>query len=180
MRLIFLYGPPAAGKLTIGRELATLTGFPLFHNHLTVNLAKEVFTFGSEPFQRLVDDLRLRVFVGAAENDVPGLIFTYVYGADRDDGFVRQTIAEMKTAGATVNFVQVVSPPDELLNRVENESRRAHHKLASRAQLAELLESRDWLSPIPFAESFPVDTTKLTPAEAAQTIVARFQLTPAI
>jgi len=34
MNLVFLYGPPAAGKYTIGRELASLTGLALFHNIL--------------------------------------------------------------------------------------------------------------------------------------------------
>ncbi len=36
MRLVFIYGPPGVGKLTVARELAALTGFKLFHNHLTV------------------------------------------------------------------------------------------------------------------------------------------------
>jgi shikimate kinase len=175
MRLVFLYGPPAAGKLTIGRELATLTGFRLFHNHLTVDLAREVFQFGSEPFQRLVDDLRLHVFTAAAQNGVPGLIFTYVYGGQNDD-FTRRTMSAMETARASVCFVQVTCPVEELLNRVENESRRAYHKLASREDLAALLTSRDWLSAIPYVESFPVDTTRLTPAEAAREIVQHFQL----
>src|SRR5262245_4574448 len=119
MRLVFLYGPPAAGKLTIGRELAALTGYRLFHNHLTVDLARELFDFGSEQFQRLVDDLRLRVFAAAAQSDIPGLIFTFVYGGP-DENFIRQTMRVMVAAGAEVCFVQVVCPPEELLNRVEN------------------------------------------------------------
>lgn len=28
MQIVFLYGPAGAGKLTIGRELARLTGLP--------------------------------------------------------------------------------------------------------------------------------------------------------
>jgi shikimate kinase len=179
MRLVFLYGPPAAGKLTIGRELAALTGFRLFHNHLTVDLARELFDFGSEPFQRLVDDLRLRVFAAAAESDLPGLIFTFVYGGP-DEPFIRQTMSVMETAGAEACFVQVTCPPEELLNRVENESRRAYHKLASRETLDALLKDRDWLSTIPFVESFSVDTTRLTPAEAARAIAEHFGLAPAI
>jgi shikimate kinase len=175
MRLVFLYGPPAAGKLTIGRELAALTGYRLFHNHLTVDLARELFDFGSEPFQRLVDGLRLRVFAAAAQSDLSGLIFTFVYGG-QDEAFIRQTMSAMETAGADVCFVQVICPPEELLNRVENESRRAYHKLASRETLTALLESRDWLSPIPFVESLPVDTTRLSPAEAAREIAAHFHL----
>ena len=35
---IFSQGLPSVGKLTIARELAKLTGFEVFHNHLTVGL----------------------------------------------------------------------------------------------------------------------------------------------
>jgi hypothetical protein len=35
--LVYIYGPPASGKLTIAGRLSELTGIPLFHNHLTVN-----------------------------------------------------------------------------------------------------------------------------------------------
>jgi shikimate kinase len=180
MRLVFLYGPPAAGKLTIGRELAALTGYHLFHNHLTFDLAREIFAIGSEPFQRLVDDLRLRVFIFAAQNGVPGLIFTFVYGKQIDDPFVRQTMEEMEAAGAEVCFVHAICPVEELSKRVEDESRRAYHKLASPKALAGLLESHDILSPIPFVESFSVDTTQLTPAEAAREIASHFHLEPAL
>jgi replication-associated recombination protein RarA len=38
MKLILLYGPPAVGKLTIAKEIARLTGFKLFHAHLTSDL----------------------------------------------------------------------------------------------------------------------------------------------
>jgi len=40
MRLVYLYGPPGVGKLTVARELVALTGLKLLHNHLTVNLVK--------------------------------------------------------------------------------------------------------------------------------------------
>ena len=29
--LVYIYGPPAAGKLTVARRLAELSGLPLFH-----------------------------------------------------------------------------------------------------------------------------------------------------
>lgn len=53
MQLIFLYGPMAAGKLTVARELAARTGFALFHNHLLVDAVAAVFPFGSPSFVRL-------------------------------------------------------------------------------------------------------------------------------
>ena len=34
MKLVFIYGPPAVGKLTVAKELAALTGFKVFHNQV--------------------------------------------------------------------------------------------------------------------------------------------------
>lgn len=47
MKVVLLYGPPAAGKLTVAEELEKLTGFKLFHNHLTVNPVHALSEFGS-------------------------------------------------------------------------------------------------------------------------------------
>lgn len=38
MKLVFIYGMPAAGKLTVAKELAGLSGYKLFHNHQVVDL----------------------------------------------------------------------------------------------------------------------------------------------
>ena len=76
MKLIFIYGLPATGKLTVAMELAAMTGFRLFHNHLVVDLLLSVFDFGSPPFVELREDIWLSVFDQACRNQVPGLIFT--------------------------------------------------------------------------------------------------------
>ena len=43
--LVVLFGPPAVGKMTVGRELERLTGLPLFHNHMTIELVVPFFDF---------------------------------------------------------------------------------------------------------------------------------------
>ena len=40
---LLLDGSPAVGTLTIAKEMARLTGFTVFHNHLTVNLVAAMF-----------------------------------------------------------------------------------------------------------------------------------------
>ena len=47
MRLIFIYGLPAVGKLTVAKELAAKTGYKLFHNHLVVDLLISTFELGA-------------------------------------------------------------------------------------------------------------------------------------
>jgi len=46
MRLVFIHGPAAAGKYTVAKELAALTGFELYHNHLVVDEVLKVHAFG--------------------------------------------------------------------------------------------------------------------------------------
>jgi hypothetical protein len=36
--LIFIIGPQAVGKMTVGHELSRMTGFKFMHNHQTIDL----------------------------------------------------------------------------------------------------------------------------------------------
>jgi hypothetical protein len=76
MRLIFLYGPPASGKLTIGRLVAEQTGHALFHNHLIVDAVAALFPFGSAEFIRLREMFWMEAIATAARTGT-SLIFTF-------------------------------------------------------------------------------------------------------
>ena len=43
--LVLLHGRPASGKLTIANQLNALLGLRVFHNHLTIDVAKSLFEF---------------------------------------------------------------------------------------------------------------------------------------
>ena len=75
MKFVIIFGPPAAGKMTVGYELAKLTGFRLFHNQMTIDLVLNFFSFGQPPFHRLVGEFRRRIFEEVAASNLPGLIF---------------------------------------------------------------------------------------------------------
>ena len=53
MKLVVLFGPPAVGKMTVGRELERFTGLRLFHNHMTIDLALRFFDWGTPAFEKL-------------------------------------------------------------------------------------------------------------------------------
>ncbi len=57
--LVIIFGPPAVGEMTVGHEIAKLTGFRLFHNHLTVDLALNFFDSRQPQFQQLVSEFRI-------------------------------------------------------------------------------------------------------------------------
>lgn len=49
MKLVIILGPHAVGKMTVGQELAAITGLKLFHNHMTIELVRNFFSVhGSE------------------------------------------------------------------------------------------------------------------------------------
>ena len=59
-RLVFLYGPPAVGKLTVARAIADRLPFKILHNHVTIDAVKEVLPFGSDPFWECRQTLQAR------------------------------------------------------------------------------------------------------------------------
>ena len=65
----------------------------MFHNHLTVDLAKGVFDYGTKAFWELVHKIRLDIFEKAAKENISGMIFTYVYEKDNDQcRFLKKTL----------------------------------------------------------------------------------------
>jgi predicted metal-dependent phosphotriesterase family hydrolase len=43
MKLVFLIGDAAVGKMTVGQALMEQTGLRLFHNHMTIEPVLEIF-----------------------------------------------------------------------------------------------------------------------------------------
>src|SRR5271155_5032148 len=99
MKLIFIYGLPDSGKLTVGMELAAMTGFRLFHNHLVVDLLLSVFDFGSPAFVELREDIWLSVFDQAYRSQLPGLIFTFAPEGTVRPGFIGEVKSRVGRGG---------------------------------------------------------------------------------
>src|SRR5712692_2863677 len=104
MRLVFIYGPPASGKLTVATELARLTGFKLFHNHVSIQFVQSIFEFGTKTFWRLAGKYRLEMIEAAAREGID-TIFTFVYGKGEDDRFVKHVVKMVRSHHGQVCFV---------------------------------------------------------------------------
>jgi ketosteroid isomerase-like protein len=184
--LVFVIGPPAVGKMTVGHALADQTGLRLFHNHHTIDLVLRFFAYGTPPFQRLVGEFRRRLFEEVAASELPGLVFTYVWAFDdpREAATVEAYAAYFLARGGRVVYVELEATQAERLRRNETEFRLAEKPskrdlVASRHRLLEgdarhQLNSRgafdhrtDWLR---------LDTTDLPAAAVAERIIAHFAL----
>ena len=45
MKVLFLIGNAAVGKMTVGQELMKITDLRLFHNHMTIEPVIEIFGY---------------------------------------------------------------------------------------------------------------------------------------
>jgi chloramphenicol 3-O-phosphotransferase len=171
--LVYLYGPPAAGKLTIAEKVRDLTGYRLFHNHLTVNAIRPVFEFGTLPFAQVIHRLRLDVFETAARNGID-LVFTNNSawpgpGArERFVEFASKAQELVDAAGGRVVFAWISAPLEVLEERVSSQSRRDHQKLVDIGRLGEVFGNLD-NRPL-HEDDLRIDTSVMNPEEAAQFI----------
>ena len=171
MNLVFIYGPPGVGKFTVATELAQLTGYKLFHNHQSVNAVRPIFTFGDEPFGRLVQQIRLMVLEEAAREGVD-VIFTFVYAATVDDQIVADLCEVVERHGGRTQFVQLTCARDVLEQRVQEHGPSQMGKLTDINLVREYHARLELFSPIVGRESLLIDNSDLSPREAAQRIIA--------
>ena len=176
MKLIFLHGLPGVGKLTVARELASLTGFKLFHNHLTVDLVASVFDFGSEPFLELREQIWLEVFRQPVEKDLTGLIFTFAYDSTVRDSFIGKTQSIVENGGGEVLFVELTCSREELERRLTSPSRQEFGKLTSLKLFRELSDAGAFKAFGIQSPQFTLDITTVSANEAAKSIAIGLEL----
>lgn len=128
MKLIIISGPPAVGKMTVGRALAQLTNWKLFHNHMSLELVNQFFDFGTPSFSRLDKLIRFGIFEEVAKSDLEGLIFTIVtaYSEQSDLDYLDQIIKVFENRNPEVLIVDLSADLEERLKRNKNPERIKH------------------------------------------------------
>jgi len=127
MNFVFIFGPQAVGKMTIGKELERLTEFKLFHNHMTIELLEPLFGFNVETWE-LSSLFRNEIFKAAAKSNMKGLIFTYVWAFDQQEDwdFVNEIKEVFESHGVTIYFVELEASIGERLKRNKSPNRLKH------------------------------------------------------
>ncbi len=124
--LLLIFGPPAVGKMTVGRAVCAASKFRLFHNHMTIEPLLETFGFGTPAFNTLNHEFRRRVLEEAARHQVD-LAFCLVWGLDlADDLSIMQEYVDI--FDGDVAFVELRADLDTRLARNGTEHRLAEKK----------------------------------------------------
>lgn len=169
--LLFLYGPVAAGKLTIARRVADRTGYALFHNHLIVDAVAALFPFGSPDFVRLREAFWLEAMTSAIRAG-RSLIFTFAPEPSVAADFPQRLQASVAAAGGTVRFVALTLDPHEQERRIADPGRAAFGKLRDPDLLRAIrADCERCMAAMPMP-SLSIDTGITRPDEAAQRIAA--------
>jgi hypothetical protein len=125
MKLIIIFGPQAVGKMTVGEELAKLTNLKLFHNHMTIDLVSNFFSYGSDTGKRLVTLFRQEIFKEVANSDLYGLIFTFVWAFDQksDWEYIKKICDIFQSKNGEIYFVELEADISERIIRNKSEHR---------------------------------------------------------
>lgn len=137
MNFIFLLGPPAVGKMTVGQAIAQQLDYRLFHNHHSIELALELFWHGSPEFKAINEGIRQLVFdTCATSKNLNGLLFTLVMAFDERSDWEYLFEIQQKFAANDWNiyFVELYAPLSVRLERNKTPNRLQHK--ASKRDLA--------------------------------------------
>ena len=185
-KVIFIFGPPAVGKMTVAQELAKTTGFKVFHNHAAIECVLPVFDYGSPKYCVLVNDIRKRMFEEVARSNLSGFVFTFVFALNRDYGhqLVKEWCEIFQSRGSSIYFVELEASLEERLKRNKTENRllnKPSKKNVDRSEEILLLNEAEWTMNTAGAFGYPfphlrIDNTELDAFQVAALIRQHFSL----
>ena len=172
MNFILIYGPPAAGKLTVAKALSEITGYKLFHNHLTYDTTYSLFgdDVYSKAFKECCEKLRLTAINEAVTHQID-IIFTFMYDHKNDKVFIENLKNMVENGGGKIHFVCLSPSKDIIEERVTQENRKDFKKVASLEELSVFEEHYNIDSIIPNVDSLVIDNSYLKPKDVAKQIV---------
>lgn len=183
MKFVLIVGDSAVGKMTVGQELAKITGLRLFHNHMTIEPVLEVFgEFRGDTIMKL----REVIFRDFAQTEQYGMIHTMMWAFDMESDwdYVRHIVSIFEEQGADIYCVELVAPIEVRLQRNETENRLKHKPskrdiAASRSRVIRDCENHRLESlpgEIPFAHYLRIDNSQMSAAAVAALIKEKFGL----
>lgn len=176
---VIIFGPLAVGKMTVGQELEKLTGYKLFHNHMTIELVANFFSYGSKEGKYLVKHFRQEIFETVAKSELPGLIFTFVCGFDTPEDFSYMKRIEdlFGEYGGKTAFVELEAELEVRRERNTSENRLLHKPTKRDIEFSTKMFNYDEkyrLNSLPGEINEPfylrIDNTNLPPDETAKRI----------
>ncbi len=170
MEVLFIYGPAAAGKYTVGLLVSEALAMPLFHNHLVVDAVKSLFDFGTTGFKQLRADMWLDAFAAAAGQQ-QSFVFTFNPENSVDIDLIKTMTSKITDVDGSVYYIELQCSECQLISRMGADSRHQFGKLTD-PHLYQQLKADGCFDFPKFCEpDLALDSGQLTAEESAQVIL---------
>lgn len=166
---------PAAGKLTVAKQIEKSIAAKLFDNHVAIDTTSTIFKFGELGFWELVQNIRKSVLTAAAEHNVQIVIMTYCYSAPEDKTDIDQFEDIYKSFGGEILPVYLDCSEQQAMQRIGNIDRVKRKKISTQKGLQNFLSENNitWL---PHNNCLKLSTENITAKETAEIIIQHFEL----
>ncbi len=183
MKLVFILGDAAVGKMTVGQELMKITDLRLFHNHITIEPVLEVF--GEWNFN-VISECRDVMFREFAKTDKYGMIATLMFAFDeQEDWDYLEHIKDIfKPYDMEFYYVELFAPQEIRLQRNVTENRLKHKaskrdiEISNKRLLNDDASHRfvSYDGEVEFDNYIKIDNSDLPPEKVAEMIKEEFNL----
>ena len=125
MKLVFILGDAAVGKMTVGQELMKITDLRLFHNHMTIEPVIEIF---GRYDGKTIAEMRDLIFRNFAASENYGMIFTMMMDFDLPSEweYLEHIKSIFEPYGTEFYYVELIAPQEVRLKRNITENRLKH------------------------------------------------------
>lgn len=183
MKLVFILGDAAVGKMTVGQALMKITDLRLFHNHMTIEPVLEIF---GEFDGKTIAELRETIFRNFAASGSYGMIFTMMMDFDLPSEweYLEHIKSIFAPYGTEFYYVELIAPQAVRLQRnaTENRLRNKASKRDVAASNRRLIEDDknhrcvSYEGEITFPNYLRVDNSDKSPEDVARMIQETFRL----
>lgn len=184
-KLIMITGPQAVGKMTVGQELTKITNFKLFHNHMTIDLVNNFFSYSTKEGQEMVKKLRYFMLDYFSKSKIDGIIFTLVVNYDKLTDI--ETLETFKSLfeknGGEFYYIELQAPLSIRLERNKSENRLLNKPSKCDIEFSEKQiyhsennhRNESLPNEIKYSNYLKIDNSNLTANECAKLIKEKFK-----
>lgn len=183
LKLVFMIGNAAVGKMTVGQELTKITDLRLFHNHMTIEPILDIFGYFNG---KAITRMRDIIFEEFADSEHYGLIFTYMWAFDQqsDWDYVEHVCDIFRKHNADIYYVELVASQvvrfqrNATENRLKNKASKRDVEISNQRIMNDDSKYRCVSNEgeIPFDNYIKIDNSNLSAEVVAQMIKERFGL----
>ena len=183
MKLVFLIGDAAVGKMTVGQELMKITALRLFHNHMTIEPVIEVF---GRYDGKTISELRDVFFKNFAASDNYGMIFTMMmdFDSSSDWEYLEHVKGLFEPYETDFYYVELIAPQEIRLkrnvseNRLQNKASKRNTEISNRRLINDDNNHRcvSYEGEFTFDNYLRIENSDIEPDAAARLIKDTFAL----